>query len=326
MPLARARVREGAVCFVREDAKSEDRPDERGLAPGMDSRAGQLQKRSKGNSTMQQPSRPKSGAREHAQANTKGQSVWPPEAAPETHLRDGAALPPADRAAVYQTIFTRRDVRGEFLPDALPDALVARILSAGHRAPSVGLSQPWDFMLVRDRAKRAEIAAIFAKANAEAAQIFAREGRGQYRNLKLEGLLSAPLNICVTVDPTRNHRTVLGATHMPDMQVFSAVCAIQNMWLAARAEGVGMGWVSILEEDAVKKVLSIPPQVRVVGYLTLGYVHGFFKKAELEARGWKSRDPLKAHVFDESWANPADRLEELLDREDALADRTARGG
>lgn len=241
-------------------------------------------------------------------------------------LRDASAFSHADRAAVYEAIFTRRDVRGEFLADRLPDQTIARILSAGHRAPSVGLSQPWDFTLISGAEKRAEIAAIFARANAQAAEIFAREGRGQYRNLKLEGILSAPLNICVTVDPARNRQTVLGATHMPDMQLFSAVCAIQNMWLAARAEGVGMGWVSILEEEAVKKALCMPSHVRIVGYLTLGYVRGFFKKAELEARGWKNRDTLKSHVFAESWARPAENLGALCDREDQLADRAARGG
>lgn len=240
-------------------------------------------------------------------------------------LREGAALPSAGRAAVYETIFTRRDVRGEFLPEPISDDVLARILGAGHRAPSVGLSQPWDFMLVGDRSTRQQIAKIFEEANAEAAERFAREGRDNYRDLKLEGILSAPLNICVTTDPTRNGPNVIGATHMPDMQLFSSVCAIQNIWLAARAEGVGMGWVSILKEDKVKQVLGIPPHVRIVGYLTLGRVRGFFKKAELEARGWKKRDALFEHVFAEGWGQKATALEAVLNAEDRWADTIARG-
>lgn len=278
---------------------------------GVDGRAGRFALAQRGLKAMQPDSSPT--------ADQSDQNVT-------RQLRDGTAFSSADRAAVYQAIFTRRDVRGEFLPDPLPDELVARILNAGHRAPSVGLSQPWDFILVRDAVQREAMAQIFAKANAEAAELFAREGRDNYRALKLEGIQSAPLNICVTADPARNPQTVIGTTHMPDMQLFSTVCAIENMWLAARAEGVGMGWVSILDEDAVKGLLGIPPSARVVGYLTMGYVRGFFTKAELEARGWKKRDALADHVFEDGWGRPAKDMQPLLASEDVLADRIARGG
>ncbi|WP_292896215.1 5,6-dimethylbenzimidazole synthase [Nitratireductor sp.] len=216
-------------------------------------------------------------------------------------LTAGEAFDPADRAAVYRAIATRRDVRGEFLPDPICEDALSRILAAAHQAPSVGLSQPWDFILVRDRKTRARVAEIFAEANEEAAGRFPAERQAQYRSLKLQGILSAPLNICVTSDPTRGGPVVLGATHMADTDLFSTVCAIQNLWLAARAEGIGVGWVSILHENRVKAVLGIPAHLRLVGYLCVGHVRGFHDRPELEKRGWRERDDLAMHVHNERW-------------------------
>ncbi|WP_295812011.1 5,6-dimethylbenzimidazole synthase [uncultured Nitratireductor sp.] len=216
-------------------------------------------------------------------------------------LAPGVAFADADRDAVYRAIATRRDVRGEFLPDPICGDTLARILAAAHQAPSVGLSQPWDFVLIRKREIRSRIAAIFAEANAEAAQRFPAERQAQYRTLKLEGIVSAPLNICVTSDPARGGPVILGATHMADTDLFSTVCAIQNLWLAARAEGIGVGWVSILHEDRVKAVLGIPERLRLVGYLCVGHVRGFFDRPELEKRGWRTRDNVGAHVHEDGW-------------------------
>lgn len=221
----------------------------------------------------------------------------------ELRLQSGDAFSLEDREAVYKAIFTRRDVRGQFLPDAIPDDTILRILTAAHHAPSVGFMQPWNFLIIKDSAIKQRIAAVFAEANAEAAAMFSEERRDQYRSLKLEGITTAPVNICVTCDRQRGGPVVLGATHMSDMDLFSTVCAIQNLWLAARAEGIGVGWVSILKEDKVKSILGIPSPIRVVGYLCLGRTSGLFDKPELERRGWRNRIPISELIYEESWGS-----------------------
>ncbi|EKF20966.1 5,6-dimethylbenzimidazole synthase [Nitratireductor pacificus] len=235
-------------------------------------------------------------------------------AASDHGLQPGDPFAEADRRAVYRAIATRRDVRAEFLPDPIDDATLARLLSAAHHAPSVGLSQPWDFVIVRSLETRRRIVDIFREANEEAAALFPAEKRSQYRALKLEGITSAPLNICVTSDPERGGPVVLGATHMRDTDLFSTVCAIQNLWLAARAEGIGIGWVSILDPARVKAALGIPDRIRLVGYLCVGRVSGFFDRPELEQRGWRRRTPLAALVHDEAWGASADPLSQALER------------
>lgn len=207
----------------------------------------------------------------------------------------------AEREAVYRAIYSRRDVRGQFLPDVVADEVLLRILDAAHHAPSVGFMQPWNFVVVRDAEQKGRIAEIFAGANAEAASMFPKDRQDLYRALKLEGITSAPINICVTCDRTRGGPVVLGATHMSDMDLFSTVCAVQNLWLAARAEGLGVGWVSILREAEVKAVLGIPDPIRLVAYLCVGKVKTFFATPELEQRGWRTRIPLQDLVFENTW-------------------------
>lgn len=226
-------------------------------------------------------------------------SLVPSEA--ERRLQPGGAFSPEEREAVYKAIFTRRDVRGQFLPDAIPDDAILRILTAAHHAPSVGFMQPWNFLIIKDIAIKRQIAAVFAEANAEAATMFSEERRDQYRSLKLEGITTAPVNICVTCDRQRGGPVVLGATHISGMDLFSTVCAIQNLWIAARAEGIGVGWVSILKEDKVKSILGIPSPIRVVGYLCLGRTSGLFDKPELEQRGWRKRLPLSELIYEDHW-------------------------
>ena len=152
----------------------------------------------------------------------------------------------AERDAVYKCIFNRRDVRGQFLPDPVPDQVLARILNAAHHAPSVGFMQPWDFIVVRDAAIMQRVRDSFQAANEEAAGMFEDEKQETYRRLKLEGIVEAPIGICITCDRSRTGPVVLGRTHQADMDLYSAVCAVQNLWLAARAEGIGVGWVSIV--------------------------------------------------------------------------------
>lgn len=207
----------------------------------------------------------------------------------------------AAREAVYQAIFARRDVRGQFLPDPIDDAVLSRVLTAAHFAPSVGYMQPWSFVLVREAAVKARIHAAFAEANTEAAAMFEGEQRAIYKELKLEGIVESPVNILITCDRDRAGPVVIGRTHIKAMDIYSSVCAVQNLWLAARAEGLGVGWVSIFHQQALREILGLPERIIPVAYLCLGRVTHFYDKPELEAAGWRPRLPLEELVHFEQW-------------------------
>jgi 5,6-dimethylbenzimidazole synthase len=209
------------------------------------------------------------------------------------------------RHGLYRAIFERRDVRAQFKPDPVPTATLARILTAAHHAPSVGYMQPWSFILVEDSAARARVKALFDKANGEAQAMFEDERRQAYARLKLEGILEAPVNLCITCDPERAGKVVIGRTHIPEMDEYSTVCAVMNLWLAARAEGLGVGWVSILDPNALKDVLGIPERVIPVAYLCIGYVTQFLEKPELELAGWRQRLALETLVHRDKWGAEA---------------------
>lgn len=204
-----------------------------------------------------------------------------------------------ERAAVYRCIKARRDVRRQFLPDEVPGAVVDRLLAAGHAAPSVGFLQPWNFIVVQEVATKAALHAAFSRANAEAAAMFEGERAGLYRSLKLEGLLEAPLLLCVTCERDRAGPVVLGRTHQSEMDVFSTVCAVQNIWLAARAENLGLGWVSILSLSDLRTILGIPAHILPVALLCIGYVSHFSDVPDLERAGWRERLALEDLVFSE---------------------------
>jgi 5,6-dimethylbenzimidazole synthase len=218
-----------------------------------------------------------------------------------SELAPAGPFPPAEREAVYKAIFSRRDVRDQFLPDPVPDKVTRRLLEAAHSAPSVGLMQPWNFITIRNSAVRERIADAFAVANEEAAAMFPAERQSKYRTLKLEGIRKAPLNICVTCDRTRGGDVVLGRTHNSSMDLYSTVCAVQNLWLAARAEGIGMGWVSIFRDADLKSILGIPDRIEIVAYLCLGYVDELYERPELEVKGWNRRLPLDDLIYEERW-------------------------
>jgi 5,6-dimethylbenzimidazole synthase len=221
-------------------------------------------------------------------------------------LIQAQAFSVADRDAVYRAIETRRDVRDQFLPDPLPEDLVGRLLHAAHNAPSVGFMQPWNFVLVRDPAVRAKAWQAFNRANEEAALMFEGERRDTYRSLKLEGIRKAPLSICVTSDPHRGGAVVLGRTHNPRMDAFSTVCAVQNLWLAARAEGVGVGWVSIFHDADIRALLDIPEKIEIVAWLCLGFVDKLYREPELAVKGWRQRLPLEDLIFHDRWQGSGD--------------------
>ncbi|MCM2678605.1 5,6-dimethylbenzimidazole synthase [Echinimonas agarilytica] len=206
-----------------------------------------------------------------------------------------------ERDSVYKTIFARRDVRREFLPDAIPDDVLKRVLTAAHHAPSVGYMQPWDFVLVRSDQTKARIKSSYLQAHQQATEMFASDKKETYQKLKLEGIMEAPLGICVTCDRSRNGPVVIGTTAKPDMDLYSTVCAIQNLWLAARAENLGVGWVSILHDDVLYDTLNIPQDISIVAYLCVGYVSQFNDKPELEKLGWLPRRPIDDVIHVDTW-------------------------
>ena len=218
-----------------------------------------------------------------------------------------------EKSGLYKAILKRRDVRGQFEPHSIPDSILARILNAAHHAGSVGFMQPWNFILIKDKQVKRQVKAVFEKANTAAAQVYEEPLRSKYLSMKLEGVLEAPLNICVTCDPTRGGPHVLGRHTIPQTDLYSTCCAIQNLWLAARAEGIGVGWVSILRNEDLQTILKIPPHIIPVAYLCLGYVTRFLEKPELELAGWRERESLRRLVYYEQWGTNANAEWKPLD-------------
>jgi 5,6-dimethylbenzimidazole synthase len=224
-----------------------------------------------------------------------------------------SAFTDEERRAVYRAIYERRDVRSQFLPDPIPDAVLGRILDAAHHAPSVGFMQPWDFILIRDSQLRRRVLDNFLESNRRAAQIYEADRRRMYDNLKLQGILEAPLNICITCDRKRLTGNGLGKQSMPDTDVYSSVCAVQNLWLAARAESLGVGWVSIIDTQLLAQTLGLPEHVIPIAYLCVGYVSHFEPAPELETAGWSKRHSLASLMHFDHWDGRDDnRAREVL--------------
>lgn len=229
------------------------------------------------------------------------------------------ALAPSEIEAFYQLAGARRDVRSGFRSDPVDHDLLIRVLTAAHQAPSVGLSQPWDFLILRDRDIRERVHRL-ARAQQE---IFAaslpRARKLAFSRLKTEAIMDSPVNLVVTCDPTRGGRHVLGRHAQPQVAQYSAVCAVQNFWLAARAEGLGAGWVSFFDERALAEELELPAHVQVVAYLCVGYVEEFPPAPELVLSGWARQRPLAWAVHNGRWgqrglpgAQPVSLLEDTL--------------
>lgn len=227
------------------------------------------------------------------------------------------------RDAIYHAIFSRRDVRGQFLPTPVPDEVLSRILTAAHHAPSVGFMQPWNFLVVRSQDTKRRVQGAFAKAHAEAAGMFEGDRRATYQKLKLEGIVESPVGICITCDRERTGPVVVGRTHMKTMDLYSSVCAVQNLWLAARAEGLGVGWVSIFHQADLQAALGIPKGITPIAYLCVGYVSHFHAKPELETAGWLPRLPIEDLVYFDQWGQRDDQqpLIAHLRRDQAAAQR-----
>ena len=231
--------------------------------------------------------------------------------------RDVAApgeFSPAAKQAVYDAIALRRDIRS-FRPDPVADETLLRILQAAHRAGSVGFMQPWDFVLVRSATRRAEVYELFRRANERAATRWEGDRRSKYGALKLQGILDAPLSVCVTCDTRRGGPHVLGRDTIRETDVYSTCLAVQNFWLAARAEGVGVGWVSIVDPQELSACLSLPEGVIPVAFLCVGYPVEFPEAPLLEATGWRDRMALREVIHFDGWggSGKSDSLRDRLD-------------
>ncbi len=195
---------------------------------------------------------------------------------------------PAFRARLRDLLIWRRDVR-RFRRDPLPEGTLQALVELACLAPSVGLSQPWRFVIVGDAGRRAAIKSNFAACNAEALAAQGAERAGRYAQLKLEGLEEAPAHLAVFADRATAQGHGLGRHTMPEMIEYSAVAAVHTIWLAARAQGIGMGWVSILDAQAVAAILAVPAEWKFIGYFCLGYPQSDDATPELEQSGWEHR-------------------------------------
>lgn len=218
-------------------------------------------------------------------------------------MRSEGRFSEAERAAVYRAIFERRDVRRHFLPTRIPDAVMMRLLTAAHHAGSVGFMQPWDFVVIRNPTTKRAVKNLFVNANSSASTRYAGAKKDLYRRLKLEGIEESPINLCITCSRRRGGSQVLGRSMVRATDLYSTCCAVQNLWLAARAEGIGVGWVSILDHEKLKRVIGVPKSVTVLAYLCLGYVSKFEEQPDLEAAGWRHRVPVGRLIHDEFWGN-----------------------
>ena len=207
---------------------------------------------------------------------------------------------PQEIAAVYRVMSMRRDMR-HFLPDPLDDALIGRLLGAAHMAPSVGLMQPWRFIRVRDPGLRARIHALVEAERVKTAQALA-EREDEFMRLKVEGILACG-ELLVAALANDRERHVFGRRTMPDMDLASVACAIQNLWLAARVENVGMGWVSLFDPEALRQLIHMPEGSRPVAVLCLGYVPAFYPRPMLEEVDWAHRFDLKNMVQIDYWTD-----------------------
>lgn len=218
-------------------------------------------------------------------------------------MTNSHAYTQAEQAAIYKVIAERRDMR-HFLPTPIAPELLTKLLQAAHHAPSVGLMQPWRFIRISDSNVRQ---AIYTQVNEE--RTLTAQAIGEYEDsarmaefmrLKVEGVLECgELLVATLCDHREQH--IFGRRTLPEMDMASVSCAIQNMWLAARAEGIGMGWVSIFDPIKLAELLNIPDGAKPIAILCLGYVNSFYKAPMLVEEGWATEKPLSAMLMENRW-------------------------
>ena len=217
-----------------------------------------------------------------------------------------------EKRGFYKAIYSRRDVRSHFISKPIKDDILSKILHAAHHAPSVGFSQPWNFILIKDVNTKKKIKESFEEEKNRSSQLVEEPKRSKYLSFKLEGILESPVNLCVTYDPTKFGPFVIGRSSIPEAGLYSVCCAIQNLWLSARTEGIGLGWVSILSNKILKEVLDLPEHVIPVAYLCLGHVDEFADKPDLQTAGWLPRLKLKDVVYFEKWNDKENKSWETI--------------
>ncbi|EDY60122.2 MULTISPECIES: 5,6-dimethylbenzimidazole synthase, partial [Streptomyces] len=236
----------------------------------------------------------------------------------EARQSTGPAAPAyddAEREAVLKVMRERRDIRNGFRSDPIPHEVLLRVLEAAHTAPSVGHSQPWDFVVIRSAETRAAMQDLAQRQREAYAKSLPKGRAKQFKELKIEAILETPVNIVVTADPTRGGRHTLGRHTQPQMAPYSAALAVENLWLAARAEGLGVGWVSFFDEREMVRALGLPEHLEVIAYLCVGYVDEFPDEPELMQAGWSKRRPLSWVVHEETYgrrALPGEEPHDLL--------------
>ncbi|MEU2773912.1 nicotinate-nucleotide--dimethylbenzimidazole phosphoribosyltransferase [Streptomyces sp. NPDC007162] len=226
----------------------------------------------------------------------------------EARQSTGPAAPAyddAEREAVLKVMRERRDIRNGFRSDPIPHEVLLRVLEAAHTAPSVGHSQPWDFVVIRSADTRRTMHELAMRQREAYAKSLPKGRAKQFKELKIEAILDTPVNIVVTADPTRGGRHTLGRHTQPQMAPYSAALAVENLWLAARAEGLGVGWVSFFDEREMVRALGLPEHLEVIAYLCVGYVDEFPDEPELMQAGWSKRRPLSWVVHEETYGRRA---------------------
>ncbi|MCQ9135882.1 nicotinate-nucleotide--dimethylbenzimidazole phosphoribosyltransferase, partial [Streptomyces hilarionis] len=236
------------------------------------------------------------------------QEEGPAVAREEARESAGPAAPAyddAEREAVLKVMRERRDIRNGFRSDPIPHEVLLRVLEAAHTAPSVGHSQPWDFVVIRSAETRRAMHELADRQRDAYAKSLPKGRAKQFKELKIEAILDTPVNIVVTADPTRGGRHTLGRHTQPQMAPYSSALAVENLWLAARAEGLGVGWVSFFDEREMVRALGLPEHLEVVAYLCVGYVDEFPDEPELMQAGWAKRRPLSWVVHEETYGRRA---------------------
>ncbi|WP_254664848.1 5,6-dimethylbenzimidazole synthase, partial [Streptomyces prasinopilosus] len=256
--------------------------------------------------TPSEPAQPPGGP----DARSDGAADAAPPAGPAAPGYDDA-----ERAAVQKVMRERRDIRNGFRDDPIPHEVLLRVLEAAHTAPSVGHSQPWDFVVIRSAETRRTMHELAERQREAYAKSLPKGRAKQFKELKIEAILDTPVNIVVTADPTRGGRHTLGRHTQPQMAPYSSALAVQNLWLAARAEGLGVGWVSFFDEREMVRALGLPEHLEVVAYLCVGYVDEFPDEPELAQAGWSKRRPLSWVVHEETYGRrvlPGEEPHDLL--------------
>ncbi|WCK54870.1 5,6-dimethylbenzimidazole synthase [Aneurinibacillus sp. Ricciae_BoGa-3] len=216
-----------------------------------------------------------------------------------------------EKAAVYKAIYNRRDIRS-FLPYAIPEETINKILDAAHHAPSVGFMQPWNFIVISSTEIKERLAWAADKERRALAIHYEGEKESKFLRLKVEGLKEAPITFCVTCDPSRGGSHVLGRNSIPETDILSTACAIQNMWLAAYSEGLAMGWVSFYKKNDIRDILEIPPHIDPIALISIGYTDNYPEKPLLELANWEKRRTLNQLIFGDKWNSPWNGAEDTM--------------